>query len=351
MTAVRLVIVGTGFIGRQHARHVVANPGASLVGVSGLDEASEGVAMEHDVPFFRDYRRLVDLQPDGVIVATPNSSHREVGAFFADHGAHLLIEKPVTHTVAAGKDLCEVAERNGVQLLVGHQRRHNNLVKKAADLVATEIGQLVASNTVVLMRKPDSYFELDWRRTAGAGPLLINLIHDVDLLRAVCGEIDFVQAVATKRVRAYEFFDTSAILLGYRNGAVGTVVISDAVPSPWNWEASVSEGLGFPTAGQDHAVFGGSEASLSFPSLTLWSYDSADGEMGWNQPIHRRSVEVEHNNPYLDQITNFVEVIGGIAPPIVSGRDGLRSLAVVEAVTEAAATGRAVNVGQFIADA
>ena len=157
--------------------------------------------------------------------------------------------------------MCAVAAHHGVHLLVGQHRRYSNLVRAAAAAVAHDIGRLVATNAMVTMRKPDSYYEAEWRRSAGAGPLLVNLIHEVDLQRAVCGDIDRVQATSAKVGRDFDFDDTAAVLLHFRNGALGTILITESTPSPWSWEAAVSEGMGFHNAGRDHARFVGTEAS------------------------------------------------------------------------------------------
>jgi predicted dehydrogenase len=323
-------------------------PDLELVAIADIDPAAAATSGALGVPLESDYRHLVDRDVDGVVVAVPNHLHLEVGSFFAEHGVHILVEKPLTDTIDAGHRLCAVAAQYDVHLLVGQHRRHNNLVRVAADVVRHRLGRLVATNAMVTMRKPDSYYEPEWRRGAAAGPLLVNLIHEVDLQRAVCGEIERVQAVATSIGRQFAFDDTAAVLVHFTSGAVGTIVISESTPSPWSWEASVSEGMGFHNAGQDNARFIGTDASLSFPSLTLWSYDPADGEPGWRSPLHARRVDVERNNPYVDQLGHFARVISGLEPPLVSGPDGLRSLAVVAAVTEAARTGAPVEVDELL---
>jgi predicted dehydrogenase len=348
MDPVRLAIVGTGAIGRIHAERATAERDVTLVGLSGLDGGAAALADQLDVPLHTDYRELIDRGVEGVIVAIPNQLHLEVGAFFARHGVHLLVEKPIAGTLGAGKELCAVVLHHGVHLLVGQHRRYNNLVAAAAAAVANDIGRLVATNSMVTMRKPESYYEPEWRRAAGAGPLLVNLVHEVDLQRAVCGEIDGVQASSAKVGREFEFDDTAAVLLRFRNGALGTIVITESTPSPWSWEASVSEGLGFHNAGRDHARFVGTSASLSFPSMTTWSYDSADDAPGWKTPLHATRVDVEHNDPYMDQIAHFARVIRGLEAPHVSGADGLRSLAVVVAVIEAARTGKVVDIDEVL---
>jgi predicted dehydrogenase len=348
MEPVRLGIVGTGTIGHLHAALAAGIRDVVLVGLSGLDDDAAALAAQLGVPLHTDYRKLIDRGVDGVIVATPNQLHLEVGVYFARHGVHLLVEKPIADTLVAGQELCAVAADHDVHLLVGQHRRYNNLVKAAAAVVANDIGRLVATNAMVTMRKPDSYYEPAWRRSAGAGPLLVNLIHEVDVQRAVCGDIDRVQATSATVGREFDFDDTAAVLLHFRSGALGTIVISESTPSPWSWEASVSEGMGFHNAGRDHARFVGTEASLSFPSMTTWTYHLADGEPGWNTPLHEEHIDVEPNDPYVDQIVHFARVIRGLETPLVSGVDGLRSLAVVAAVVEAARTDEVIDVDEFL---
>ena len=113
----------------------------------------------------------------------------------------------------------------------------------------------------------------------------------------------------------------------------------------------MSEGMGFYDAGQDYARYLGTEASLSLPSLTVWSYEAGLREPGWNQPLSPRMVAVTAADPYLAQIENFADVILGRAEPVVTGYDGLRSLAVVEAIVAAAHTGTQVDVDTFLENA
>ncbi len=346
----RLAIVGTGVIGRVHAEVCRDLPNISIRGLSGLDEGAAALAEHVGTSLFSDYRDLADLDIEAVIVASPNQLHLEMGRFFATRGIHLLIEKPIADTLAAGAELCRVASANEVHVLIGHHRRHHDLVQAARQFVSAEMGSLVATNTLVTMRKPDSYYEIDWRRSEGAGPLLVNLIHEVDLLRAVCGEIEAVQGAATNVNRGFAFDDTATIIFHYASGALGTLIISESTPSPWSWEASVSDGMGFHNAGQDHAQFIGTEASLGFPSLTAWRYDSEDPDPGWKSPLRASRLDRPQGNPYVNQIDHLFRVVRGLDKPRVSGQDGLRSLAVVNAVIEAASTGEVIKVDDLLAN-
>ena len=104
------------------------------------------------------------------------------------------------------------------------------------------IGQLAAVECTWAMRKHDAYFDVGWRRRRpGGGPVLINLIHDVDLLRHLCGDVSRVYAEGGSRLRGYQVEDTIAITLRFESGATGTILASDAAPSPWSWELGTGE--------------------------------------------------------------------------------------------------------------
>lgn len=342
-TEVRLAVVGLGNIGQVHLAKIMESESARLVAVSDPTAKGDELAAGLGVPNRTDYRDLVADRPEGVVVAVPNALHREIAVFFASSGVHLLVEKPLAESAAAGRTIVAAARDGGVELLVGHHRRHNNLVPAARRLVRERIGILLATNSLLTLRKPDSYYDEAWRRGPEAGPLLVNVIHEIDNLRTICGEISAVQSSGSSLARGFEFDDTLAIVLRYESGAVGTMTVSESTPSPWSWEASVGEGLGFSRYGQDNTVILGTEGSLSFPSLRLWHFQDAE-EPGWSSQLTTTDFGVDPNDPYLDQIEDFARVIRGLTAPVVEGSDALRSLAVIEAINEAGVTGSTVTV-------
>lgn len=102
-------------------------------------------------------------------------------------------------------------------------------------------------------------------------------------------------------------------------------------------------GFGFHTTGEDYLSIMGTDGSLSFPSLTRWAHDG-DGESGWFTPLRSQQTSVVDADPHARQIEHFARVVLGEEQPLVSGWDGLRSLAVLEAVIGAARTGTVVTV-------
>ncbi len=106
-----------------------------------------------------------------------------------------------------------------------------------------KLGRLINVTALWQLQKPDSYFETPWRREPGAGFLLTNLIHDLDLLRYLCGEVVQVQAFTRNDVRGFANEDSAAVLLQFANGALGSLTGSDAVAAPWSWELDAGESL------------------------------------------------------------------------------------------------------------
>lgn len=218
-----------------------------------------------------------------------------------------------------------------VPILVGHHRRHNPLIQQAYELVSSgRLGDVRGVQGTCWLFKPDDYFEVaPWRTKIGAGPISVNLIHDIDLMRYLLGDIVRVQATASLSTRGFENEDVAAAVLTFANGAVGTISVSDSVVSPWSWELTAKENPAYPVTSQSCLMLGGSKGSLSIPDLTLWSHS---GERSWWNAISATSFPQDFSDPLVNQITHFADVIHGNASPLVSGLEGLKTLQVIEAI-------------------
>ncbi|WP_439371673.1 Gfo/Idh/MocA family protein [Bradyrhizobium sp. PMVTL-01] len=338
----RIAVAGAGLIGRRHIALIEASKDCVLSGIADPSPAGKDFAEARNVPWYADHRALlVQDKPDGLVIASPNTLHLPMALDCAAAGVPALIEKPVTETIATAQRLCAAVRRTGVPMLVGHHRRHNPIIKAAREAVTTgKLGQLTAVVGLWLLKKPDDYFEVAWRREQGGGPLLINLIHDIDNLRFICGEITEVQALTSNKVRGFAVEDTAALLLRFASGALGTVTVSDATPAPWSWELSSGENPAYPKQDQPCYIFSGSEGSLSVPNMELWSYAR---EPGWYAPLSRETALPPAFDPLVEQLRHFCAVIRGHEQPLITAEDATGTLAVVESVSEAARTGQTIS--------
>ncbi|KAJ5218572.1 uncharacterized protein N7498_000671 [Penicillium cinerascens] len=359
--SLKVAIVGAGLIGPRHAQSVISNPSAELVGLVDPVPTGEATAVKLNTSYFPSVAALLasSNKPDAAIVCTPNHTHVPVAKELLAGGVHVLLEKPVSDTLETGLSLLEFSkapEQAHLKLLIGHHRRFNPYVRATKSVLDSgSLGRPIAVNGLWTLCKPDTYFAPpgDWRasRARGGGVIPINLVHDIDLMHHLFGPIVRVQAERTLPQRPsppHDADEGAALTLRFAAGVVGTFLVCDATPSPHNFEAGTGENPIIPRSptgdGSDFYRIFGSEASLSVPDLTRWSYDGRP-EKSWSHPLTVHKVELpDESAPFDLQLAHFVDVIRGNATPSCSGEEGLRALVVCEAVQKAMQTGQPVDI-------
>ncbi len=344
MSKVRIAVMGAGLIGRRHVMHIAQNESTEIAAVIEPTSVGEVVANEFGAPWFKSLGDMLAIdRPDGVLVATPNQLHKANGLECIAAGLPALIEKPICDKLDDATELVEAAEKAGVPLLTGHHRRHNLLMQKAKEMIERgDIGRPLVANAMFWIKKPDDYFNVDWRREKGAGPVFLNLIHDVDNLRYLLGDVVAVTASESNAVRGNAVEETAVILLEFASGALATASVCDATVSPWSWEMTTGENPAYPKADGEHCyLIGGTDGSLSLPQLDL---RCNNGVQSWYEPFEMIRPAIANEDPLARQITQFAKVIRGEEAPLVSGREGLETLRVIDAVKKSAATGQRVRI-------
>ena len=271
MKPIKLAIIGAGLMGQKHAEIISDSSECELAAICDTNPEGAAVADRYGVSFYQDYHALLAEQRlAGAIIATPTNLHAPVGIACTEHGVHILVEKPIAGTLADATALLEAVEHHSIQLLVGHHRRHNPLIQQARAIIQEgQIGELVGATAIFAVLKPPDYYDVAWRIQPGGGPIMINLIHDIDSLRFICGEIESVYAVTSSKTRGFAVEDTASLSLQFANGAVGSVFVSDATPAPWSYELTSGENPIYPRQAQDCYHFCGTAGSLAFPSLKV----------------------------------------------------------------------------------
>lgn len=325
-------------MGRSHASCIARSAEAQLVGIA--EPTSLELSKELGVPQFYNCEQLIEsVKPDAVIIATPNDTHVQTTTYAIESGVPCLLEKPVGLNLDEVTRLDTTIRQTGVPVLVGHHRRHHPLISAAKEAIASGIlGDIVAVTAMWLTMKPEEYFD-SWRRSPGAGVMLINLVHDLDTLRFLVGEIARIQAVTSNQVRGFEVEDTAGLLLQFETGAIGTIIGSDTATAPWGWDQNSDDDPQF--AQQPDAptyLIAGTKGSISIPQLDIWTYRNRSD---WHTPLNRESLNRPHGGALDNQLNHFIDVARGLDAPIVSVADAGKSLAAVQAAQEAAKTGKA----------
>ncbi|MGY8664975.1 Gfo/Idh/MocA family oxidoreductase [Bradyrhizobium sp. UFLA05-109] len=343
MTRIRIGVIGAGLIGRKHLRKLADHSDYELVGIADVN-AKQVAAEQPGARVFADYRELLDeARPQAVIIASPNQLHAENGIACARRGIHILIEKPVTDTLQTSADLTAEVRKAGIKSLVGHHRRHHEQVKTLRALLAEgRIGDVVGVSAIWATHKPAEYFKIaPWRSQAGGGPILINLIHEIDFLRFTIGEINAVEAITANRQRGFAVEDTAAALIEFESGALGTFFLSDCAATPWTTEQGLGEAPEFPFSGQSSYRVMGRRGAIEFPSLDQWTQEG--DAQDWNKPIQAQANHAASVDPYVAQLDHFRDVIRDVTPSLQPVEDGARSLLVTLAIAEAATSGRRID--------
>jgi len=350
ISPIRIGLIGAGFMGRQHIEFIRAAQGAVLTAVA--DPAALSAPL--GCPSYPDAVALLGSENlDAVIIANPNALHVDTAIDCLEAGVAVLLEKPVAVEYAQSLRLVDAVARLEGRLLVGHHRRHHPAVGRArAAIHDGEIGRVIAVSGLWSARKEDAYFtSAPWHAQSGAGVTLLNAVHDLDLLRHLCGEVAEVQAMQSSHARGLEVEDTVSINLRFESGAVGGFLASDAGVSPWGWDQSTEETLEFPYLPDGVAYqFVGTRGALSVPNLAKYTYDPAISA-DWHSPLSRSYLAAAPSGSFQAQLAHFVDVARGTAEPLVSAADASRTLALVEATALAARTGETVDLRRFRADA
>ena len=315
----RILVAGLGLIGSRHARAVQNHPNTTLAAVV---EPNADLRAAFDVPGFSALED-VDVPIGGAILATPSHLHADHAEVALSKGWPCLIEKPIEVSLAAADRIVAASQATGLPVLTGHHRRYHASVHKLRDIVrGGTIGQPVLASAIWAVRKPDDYFVGNWREGSAGSPVMINTVHDIDILRFVMGEVTGVTAAGAQPMRQAGRVESGVVALTFESGAMASIAFADTAPSPWGFEAATRENPNIAGTGQDSLWIMGTQGSVSFPSLTVWT-----GASDWSQAPLPQQHRVDPTVPLTAQLDHFLNVLDG-ATPLIDALDARRTLAV-----------------------
>jgi UDP-N-acetyl-2-amino-2-deoxyglucuronate dehydrogenase len=339
--SIHIALLGGGGISETHARAAQAIPGVQVVAVHGQDEERvRRLAESCGAAPYRELGPCLRHRPlDLVMIGSPSGLHGEQGQAAAEQGLHVLVEKPLEISLARALGLVETADRHGVRLGVCFQDRTSPVLLALKRLI--DEGHLgrphLVAGQVRWYRPPEYYGRSRWRGTwalDGGGALMNQGIHTVDLLIWLLGDIARVSALSRTALHRIEVEDTIVAVLEFAGGAVGTLEATTAAYPGYPRRVQISGSAGSVTLEQDRVVSLDLQRPVEFPLAGA----TQSGPLGASPAVladfsgHRRILE------------DFLTSLATGRPPLCEGREGCRSVAVVEAAYESARRGAPVEV-------
>ena len=341
---INISIVGTGLMGLQHIKAIQKSKKANLHSIVDISNNAKNLSKKFKIPLYSNVSELLNSKKlDAVIVATPNKLHEKHSLTFLKKKIPVLLEKPISDNIQSAKKIIRSANKNKTPLLIGYHRRYNSIVSKVKDIINKgKLGSIVSSNVLCWLYKHKAYYKEKWRFSKGGGPLIINLVHDIDVICYLLGPIKYVQAFTTNKNRKFQVEDTATISLIFNSGALCTLNLSDTIVAPWSYELTAGENPKYPITNQSAYIIGGTKGSLQFPNLKIWFYKKE--RSWWNKIFVNQDKNKKDYNALVNQIDHFAEVVSNKVKPKVNGNDGLISLKIFAAITKSAKTGKKVKI-------
>jgi UDP-N-acetyl-2-amino-2-deoxyglucuronate dehydrogenase len=333
-------LIGGGNITETHARAALALPGIEIAAIYGTNSGKVArLCGKYGGKPYSDLAQFLAHRPmDLVAIGSPSGLHAAQGIAAAEHGLHVLTEKPIDISTERADALIAATEESGVKLGVFFQDRCKPdilRVKQAVD--SGVLGRPILAEARVKWYRPAEYYANSrWRGTwalDGGGALINQAVHTVDLMLWMFGDVAAVQATSKTSLHAIDAEDTLVALLEFANGALGVLqATTSAYPGyPRQLELTGSEGT--LIIAQDRLL----SADLRNPPADLQSGGKADQNPSASSPV------VSDSRGHQAVLEDFLQAIQTNTTPRCDGREGRRSLALVEAIYAACRSGERVR--------
>ena len=333
----KIALLGCGRISKNHFEAIKEAKEFELIGVCDIDKSrAVQAAEEQKVPYFTDLNEMISkVEMDIISICTPSGIHAKQGIIAAEHGIHVLTEKPMATNLKDADDLIKSCDKHKVHLLVVKQNRLNTtmqLLKHAID--KGRFGKIYQASVNVFWQRPQEYYDTaKWRGTweFDGGAFMNQASHYVDALEWLIGEPESVMGMTSTTARKIESEDMGAAIVKFRNGVIATINVS-MLTYPKNFEGSIT------ILGEKGTVKVGGVAVNKMEKWEFEDYDDDD-----------KQIEQSNYNPpnvygfgHLAYYNNVLDVLKGNKDPHTDGRSGRKSLELILGIYKSSQTGKKI---------
>lgn len=334
-------LIGGGNITETHARAALAIPGVTIAAILGTNpDKVARLSRDYHAKPYSDLNAFLSHRPmDMVILGSPSGLHAQQGIAAAQHGLHVLTEKPIDITTQRTDALIEAAHQAKVKLGVIFQDRLKPDIRRLKQwLDAGVLGKpLFADARVKWYRPPEYYGVSKWRGTFaldGGGALINQGIHTADLLVWLLGDVAHVQARTATLLHKIEAEDIAVALLEFSSGAQGTLLATTAAYPGYPRRLEITGAEGTVVLEHDRVIV----TNLRHPPGDL---GSRSDPLDTNPSATSAAVtDVRGHQAVLE---DFIDAIQRNRAPICDGAEGRRSLALVQAIYAAAKASESIT--------
>jgi len=324
----KLLVVGCGSIGERHIRNLKTFFKGEILACDTDPKRLSVVGKKYHIQTYTDLEQALD-RTSAALVCTPPSSHIPIALVAAKHGAHVFVEKPMSHNLKGVNELIKKAKKENLVIFVGYNFRFHpgiKLVKKMLD--EGRIGKALSARAEFGQYLPGWRPWQDYRQGYTArkelgGGIILDGSHEIDYIRWFLGEVEEVFCSAGKISNLeVETEDTAEIVLKFRSGVIAEIHL-DFVRRDYSRNCALI----------------GEKGSIvwNYPEKLVKAY-SAQGRR-WRT----FDISGEPNDMYVHEMKHFIRCVQGKEEPLVSGEEGKRTLEIALAAKQSAKTGKIVR--------
>jgi len=349
-------VVGVGLIGcggfsGDMADVVKRSKKAELIACFDIiPEKREEFSKRYVCDYEKNYEAVLERSDiDGVILVSPNSLHAEQTILAAEHGKHVLVQKPIANLISDARRMIEACHKNGVILSVAHNQRRLAAYRKMKNMVETgSLGKTVMVETNFSHNAGFRLTPQAWRwyeAECPGGPIMTNGIHAADTLQYLLGPIQSVTSYLQRLCISAEIIDTGMSIFEFESGTLG--YLGSNFVTPWVYYFNLY----------------GTEANLYFTADLPPRRSQAPGQyrFDWNHADHysdlylkpkgehkRIKLDLKSGEALLEEMEEFADCIRCGRSPEVSGQEGMQALAVILAVIRSAKSGKPIKISEIL---
>ncbi len=306
---IKVGVVGCGHMGQYHVNVISMIPNYQPCGIYDKDKSTSlEISERFNIPVFTSFEQLLQ-EVEAMVVAVPTALHYEVALQILQAGKHVLVEKPMTETVAQARELVELAEKKNLIFQVGHVERFNGAV--------LELGKVVEKPFLIESRRLSPFNP----RVQDVGVTLDLMIHDIDIiLNLVNSEVHSVHARGTSCFSEHE--DVAVATLQFESGCVANLVASRATQNRIRRLNITQENA--------YIVLDFTTQNIDIHRRASSAYLMTREELKYKQEAFVERIAIHRDNPLKQEHEHFIACIHGTQEPIVGGQEELRTLQIAD---------------------